>query len=277
MLGWTILSHTFPYTPHTGCYTVEPTDDLLSVYRRLRRGQQTPVRLTVPSVRRLARLAGTLANCLMLDSAEVATAFADSAFAAAQGYNTASLPSLFIPNTYEVYWDTSLERLMQRLKREYDAFWQAEGRDEAARELGMTREEVATLASIIDEETNYGPERARIAGLYINRLHRGMPLQADPTVKFALGNDSLRRILNSHLRTPSPYNTYLNTGLPPGPIRIATIASIDAVLNAEKHDYLYFCAREDFSGSHNFARTYAEHMANARRYQQALNARGIRK
>ena len=277
MLGWRLLSRAFPFTPHTGRYVVEPTDDLLTVYRRLRRGQQTPVRLTIPSVRRLSRLAGVLANNLMLDSTEVASAFADSAVAAEYGYSLATLPSLFIPNTYELYWDVSFNIFMQRMRREHDSFWQANNREQKAEALGMTKEQVATLASIIDEETNYGPERARIAGLYLNRLNRGMPLQADPTVKFSLGNDSLRRILNSHLRTPSPYNTYLNAGLPPGPIRIPTIASLDAVLGAESHDYLYFCAKEDFSGSHNFARTYAEHMANARRYQQALNQRGIRK
>ena len=277
LMGWQLLSRAFPFTPHTGRYAVEPTDDLLSVYRRLRRGQQTPVRLTIPSVRRLPRLAGVLANNLMLDSTEVAEALADSTVAASLGYTTATLPSLFIPNTYEVYWDISLKAFLQRMQREHDSFWQADNRLQRAQAMGFTPEEVATLASIVDEETNYGPERARIAGLYINRLHRGMPLQADPTVKFALGNDSLRRILNSHLTADSPYNTYRNTGLPPGPIRIATIASLDAVLGAEQHDYLYFCAKEDFSGSHNFARTYAEHMANARRYQKALNQRGIRK
>ena len=276
MFGWQLLSRAFPFTPHTGRYAVEPTDDLLSVYRRLRRGQQTPVRLTIPSVRRLSRLAGVLANNLMLDSTEVADAFADSTVAADYGYTLATLPSLFIPNTYEVYWDVSFNILMQRMRREHDNFWQADNREQKAEALGMTKEQVATLASIVDEETNYGPERARIAGLYLNRLRLGMPLQADPTVKFAMGNDSLRRILNTHLLTPSPYNTYLNKGLPPGPIRIPTIASLDAVLEAEHHDYLYFCAKEDFSGSHNFARNYAEHMANARRYQQALNQRGIK-
>lgn len=277
LVGWQLLSRVFPFTPHTGRYVVEPTDDLLTVYRRLRRGHQTPVRLTIPSVRRLSRLAGVLANNLMLDSTEVAEALADSTLVASLGYTTATLPSLFIPNTYEVYWDISLKAFLQRMQREHDSFWQADNRLQRAEALGFSPEEVATLASIVDEETNYGPERARIAGLYINRLHKGMPLQADPTVKFAMGNDSLRRILNTHLRTQSPYNTYLNTGLPPGPIRIPTIASLDAVLGAEQHDYLYFCAKEDFSGSHNFARTYAEHMANARRYQNALNQRGIRK
>ncbi len=276
MVGWDLLKKAATFKLHTGRYVVDSEDNLFTVFNRLRRGQQTPVRLTIPSVRRLSRLAGVLGENLMLDSAEVADAFADSAFAASWGYTTATLPSLFIPNTYEFYWDVTMEKLMQRMQRENETFWNAEQRQQKADELGMSHEEVATLASIIDEETNYDPERARIAGLYLNRLHRGMPLQADPTVKFALGDDDLRRILNTHLRTDSPYNTYRNMGLPPGPIRIATIASLDAVLQAEHHDFLYFCAKEDFSGSHNFARTYAEHMANARKYQRALNERGIK-
>ncbi len=276
LMGWRILSTLLPYRVHQGRYVVADGDNMLSVYRRLRCGHQSPVRLTLPPVRRLSRLAGVLSAHLMLDSATVAEAFADSSFAATYGFTTATLPSLFIPNTYEVYWDTSLDKFMQRMIRENDVFWQANKRDAAASAMGLTHAEVATLASIIDEETNYGPERARIAGLYLNRLKKNMPLQADPTVKFAVGNDSLHRILGQHLHIDSPYNTYRNTGLPPGPIRIASIASIDAVLNAEDHDYLYFCAKEDFSGSHNFARTYDEHMTNARKYQQALNHRGIK-
>lgn len=274
--GWNILHRLFPLTLRSGRYVVGPSDNMLGLYRRLRNGRQTPVRLTIPSVRRLARLAGTLAHNLMLDSAEVASAFADSAFTARYGYTTATLPALFIPNTYEVYWNCSLENLMQRMERENTSFWDAKGRNEAALAMGLSHEQVATLASIVDEETNYDPERATIAGLYLNRLHRGMLLQADPTVKFAVGDDTLRRIVGKHLQTDSPYNTYRYKGLPPGPIRIATIASIDAVLHAEQHDYLYFCAKEDFSGSHNFARNYDEHLANARRYQRALNERGIR-
>ena len=140
----------------------------------------------------------------------------------------------------------------------------------------MSHEEVVTLASIVDEETANNPEKPRVAGMYLNRLRTGMPLQADPTVKFALHNDTLRRILNEHLRVDNPYNTYRNAGLPPGPIRIPSVVGIDAVLRHENHNYLYMCAKEDFSGTHNFANTYAEHLKNARRYQQALNHRGIR-
>lgn len=276
LTGWKLLRKLSDFHTRAGRYAIQPDDNVITVFRRLRNGQQTPVRLTIPSVRRLSRLAGTLSEKLMLDSAEVADAFSDSTFAASYGYTTTTLPALFIPNTYEVYWTITLDALMQRMQRENDSFWKNEGRDEAARRLGMTHDEVVTLASIVDEETNAASEKPRVAGLYLNRLRLGMPLQADPTVKFATGDDTLRRILGSHLRIVSPYNTYLNTGLPPGPIRIASISGIDAVLKPERHDYLYFCAKEDFSGTHNFARTFAEHQQNARRYQRALNERGIR-
>ena len=275
-LYWRIMNHLRPYTPRTGRYAVEPGQGFLTTYRNLRRGYQSPVNLTIPSVRTLSRLAGVLSHKLMLDSTTMATAFYDSAFAAQYGYSIATLPSLFIPNTYEVYWDTPLEMFMERMQRENTRFWVQEGRNEAAQALGMTHEEVATLASIVEEETANNGEKPRVAGLYRNRLLKGIPLQADPTVKFAMQNDTLRRIRNEHLRTVSPYNTYLIKGLPPGPIRIPSIVGIDAVLHAERHNFLYMCAKEDFSGTHNFAVTYAEHLQNARRYQRALNERGIR-
>ncbi len=276
LTGWRLLRLVTDFKPLTGRYAIRPGDAMLTVLRRLRNGQQEPVRLTLPSVRRLQRLAGTLSQKLMLDSAEVANAFADSSFAAGWGYTLPTLPALFIPNTYEVFWNISLDAFMQRMQRENASFWDSEGRNAAAKKLGMTHEEVITLASIVDEETAYTPEKPRVAGVYLNRLRIGMPLQADPTVKFAVGDDGLRRILNQHLRIQSPYNTYIYKGLPPGPIRIPSISGIDAVLKAESHPFLYFCAKEDFSGSHNFARTWAEHIQNASRYQRALNARGIR-
>jgi UPF0755 protein len=165
---------------------------------------------------------------------------------------------------------------MERMAKENARFWGDANREAKAKALEMTHEEVITLASIVDEETANNAEKPRVAGLYLNRLHQGIPLQADPTVKFAMGDASLRRILNKHLTTDNPYNTYVHRGLPPGPIRIPTVAGIDAVLNAERHNYLYMCAKEDFSGTHNFAATYAEHLINARRYQRALNERGIK-
>ncbi|MBR1800124.1 MAG: endolytic transglycosylase MltG [Bacteroidaceae bacterium] len=275
-LYWRLANWLRPYQVHTGRYAIEPGTSFLRAYLALQRGHQTPVRLTIPSVRTMNRLVGFLSHQLMLDSAETARQLGDSAVAAAYGYSTATLPALFIPNTYEVYWDTSLATFLQRMQRENARFWEQEGRHAAAEALGMSHEEVITLASIVDEETANNGEKPRVAGLYLNRLQKGIPLQADPTVKFATGDPTLRRIRSEHLRIESPYNTYLHKGLPPGPIRIPSVAGIDAVLHLEHHNYLYMCAKEDFSGTHNFAATFAEHQQNARRYQRALNARGIR-
>ncbi len=273
---WKIINEVRPYKVRSGRYAVEPGESFLTIYHHLLRGQQSPVSLILPSVRTLDRLAGVLSRSLMLDSAEVAMQFADSAFAASNGYTTATLPALFIPNTYEVYWDTSLNSFMERMEKENERFWNQGDREEKAQQLNMSHEEIVTLASIVDEETANNAEKPRVAGLYLNRLHQGIHLQADPTVKFAVGDVTLRRILNKHLAIDSPYNTYIYKGLPPGPIRIPSVAGIDAVLHHEHHNYLYMCAKEDFSGTHNFASTFAEHQQNARRYQRALNVRGIR-
>lgn len=185
------------------------------------------------------------------------------------------MPALFIPNTYEAYWNTDAKAFIHRMKKEYERFWTQERRDKA-QACGLTPIEVSTLASIVEEETANKSEMPMVAELYLNRLQDGMPLQADPTIKFSLQEFGLRRILHKHLEVESPYNTYKHAGLPPGPIRIASIQGIESVLNHAQHDYLYMCAKEDFSGTHNFAATFAEHQANARRYQQALNKRNIR-
>ena len=272
---WDIYSKMFSFRPRTGRYRVEPGTKCLELYRGLRNGIQEPIKLVVPNSRTMDRLAAALSQSLMVDSAEIASALTDSIYCDTHGYTTATIPALFIPNTYEVYWDISVDKLVERMQRENARFWTAE-RKAKAEACGMTPEQVATLASIVDEETANNAEKPMIAGLYLNRLRLGIPLQADPTVKFAVGDFKLRRILNIHLGTESPYNTYRITGLPPGPIRIASIAGLEAVLNHAEHNYLYMCAKEDFSGTHNFATTLSEHYRNARRYQKALNARGIR-
>jgi UPF0755 protein len=182
---------------------------------------------------------------------------------------------MFIPNTYELYWNTSAQNLMQRMKSEYDKFW-TPARDAAREKLGLTRVQVSTLASIVEAEQQQHPdERPRIAGVYLNRLKRGMKLQADPTVVYANGDFGIKRVLNVHLQKDSPYNTYKYVGLPPGPINLPSIASIDAVLHPEQNDYLYFCAKDDFSGYHAFAATQQQHLVNAHRYQAALTRAGI--
>ena len=272
--GFPVLSALSGYTVKSGCYAVEPEDNMFSVFRRLKQGRQTPVRLTIPNVRTMERLAGALGKKLMMDSAVVAQHFADSTFCRQYGYDTATIACLFIPNTYEVYWNTSLEDFMKRMQKENTTFWNEE-RLRRAEAAGLTPNEVVTLASIVDEETANNAEKTMVAGMYINRLRTGMPLQADPTIKFALQDFGLQRITNAHLTVESPYNTYLNTGLPPGPIRIPSPIGLDAVLNYTKHNYLYMCAKEDFSGTHNFASNYAEHMKNARKYWNALNERKI--
>ena len=273
-IGFSLLGRVVGYKVRPGRYAVSRGDNLLSVFRRMRNGMQEPVNLTIPSVRTMDRLAEYLSQHLMLDSAEVAQSFADSVFCGRYGYNVQTLPALFIPNTYQVYWTISLDEFMSRMQRENKTFW-TQQREEKAAAMGFSHEEIVTLASIIEEETANNGEKPMIAGMYIRRLQIGMPLQADPTVKFALGDFSLRRIWGHHLTVESPYNTYKNTGLPPGPIRIPSVAGIDAVLNYVPHDCIYMCAKEDFSGTHNFARTYGEHLKNARRYTKALNERNI--
>ncbi|MDO4165471.1 MAG: endolytic transglycosylase MltG [Bacteroides sp.] len=259
---------------HTGRYAIRPDENVYHIFSRLYRGYQEPMNLTIGSVRTLDRLARSVGKQLMIDSAEIARALNDSLYRQRLGYTQETLPALFIPETYQVYWDMSVDDFFDRMKQEHERFWNEE-RLNKARALNMTPIEVSTLASIVEEETNNNAEKPMVAGLYINRLQRKMPLQADPTVKFALQDFGLRRITNQHLNVKSPYNTYQNPGLPPGPIRIPSPVGLDAVLNYTHHNYIYMCAKEDFSGTHNFAATYAEHTRNARKYWNALNERKI--
>jgi UPF0755 protein len=276
LLGYRLLTAFDGYADkiHTGRYKLEATDDWRHIYQRLRTGRQAPLRYTLPSVRTLDRLAQHVGGQLMMDDSELEALFADSAYVASLGYTRETLPALFLPNTYEVYWDVTPRDFIQRMQKEYAVFWNEERRAQAE-SIGLTPVEVATLASIVEEETANQAEKPVVAGLYINRLQRGMRLQADPTVKFAVGDFSLKRILHGHLDVDSPYNTYRYEGLPPGPIRIPSLKGIEAVLNYSRHTYIYMCAKEDFSGTHNFSSTSDEHLRNARRYQKALNEKGI--
>lgn len=259
----------------TGRYAINPKEGIVTIYRRLKNGQQSSLNLTIPEARTTDRLAAILSKKLMLDSATIASALSSQETCQKYGYDTCTIPAMFVPNTYDIYWNVSIDGFLERMKKEHDRFWNAE-RTTKASFHGLKPNEVATLASIIDEETANNAEKPMIAGMYINRLKKGMPLQADPTVKFALKQFGLKRIYNKLLRTDSPYNTYVHEGLPPGPIKVASIKGIDAVLNAVNHDYFYMCAKEDFSGTHNFAKTYPEHLQNAAKYTKALNERGIK-
>ena len=259
---------------HTGRYAIESSDGAFTLVRHIRNGMQEPLSLTIPEVRTKEKLAAYLGTKLMIDGTEIAELFTDTTICKKYDSTPETIIALFVPNTYEVYWDTPLEKLMGRMQQESKRFWNEERRSKA-KNIGLTPVEVMTLASIIDEETANNAEKPMIAGMYLNRLNKDMPLQADPTIRFALNDFTIKRVRNNMLRVNSPYNTYTNKGLPPGPIRIASVVSIDAVLNAASHDFLYMCAKEDFSGTHNFARTYDEHLKNAARYAEALNKRGI--
>lgn len=277
MKGFKIIAEQKGYDKNikTGRYAIKPTDNMRYLHRRLSLGYQTPVNLTIGSVRTMDRIARNASRQLMIDSTEIIGLLNDTAYLNTIGYTQQTIPALFIPNTYEVYWNISAEDFMKRMIKEHKVFWNEE-RIKKAKSIGLTPEEVATLASIVEEETAVNAEKPVVAGLYINRLKREMLLQADPTIKFSLQDFGLKRILFKHLEVNSPYNTYKHAGLPPGPIRIPSIQGLESVLNHARHNYLYMCAKEDFSGTHNFAVTSAQHAANARRYQQALNRRNIK-
>ena len=250
LTGFKLLASVKDYKSHihTGAYRLSAEETTLQLFRKLNNGHQTPVRLVVPGVRTIGRMAATVGRQIMADSARIASLLNDSAYCASLGYSKETLPAFFLPNTYEVYWDMTAEDFVKRMKKEYARFWNRQRKDKAEA-AGLTPVEVCTLASIVEEETANKSEMPVVAGLYLNRLRIGMPLQADPTVKFALQDFGLRRILHKHLETDSPYNTYKIQGLPPGPIRIASIHAIESVLNYAHHDYLYMCAKEDFSGT----------------------------
>lgn len=252
-----------------GHYTIKEGMSVISIVRMLVLGEQTPINLVIGEARTLPQLAGKLSKQIMADSVSLLSAMRNSELKAKCGYKRDSLIAMFVPNSYQVYWTITPEKLLERMKRESDAFWNEDRTAKLAR-TKLSKYQVMTLASIVYEETKNRGEMPKIAGVYINRLRKGMPLQACPTVKYAIGDFSLTRILYKHLRYDSPFNTYRNAGLPPAPICIPSIAAIDAVLNYEKSSYLYFCAKPEFDGTHNFARTLSEHNANSRRYNEAL-------
>ena len=241
----------------------------------LRSGKQTPIRLTFSNIRTVEQLAGVVGLRLEADSSSIAMLFHDPGYQEKYGFTAQNSLSILIPNTYEFYWNTSAEQFYDRMSKEYKIFWTV-ARKEKAKEIGLTQTQVTTLASIVEQETRKNDEKPIIAGVYMNRFNKGWKLEADPTLVYALGDFTIHRVLNEYKSIDSPYNTYMYTGLPPGPICMPNVASIDAVLNYKKHDYLFFCAREDFSGYHSFAKTYDTHLLNARRFQKELNRRGIK-
>ncbi len=260
---------------YPGKYTIRKGMSYKQLLGTIGANRQTPVNVTFNNIRTFEKLAAVVSKYIEPDSSSLIQFFQVPETAQQYGFSQNTFLGMFIPNTYEFYWDTTPEEFVARMKKEYDKFWN-DTRKEKLKHLDMTQQEVSILASIIIEESKYEPEMPRIAGVYINRLRKGMPLQADPTVKFAWKNPGIKRILFKHLEIDSPYNTYKHTGLPPGVICMPPIVAIDAVLNYETHDYLYFCAASDLSGKHVFAKNLAAHNKNAQAYAAALNRMGIR-
>lgn len=259
---------------HPGRYLLKEkmsNDELIDL---LRSGEQEPINLSFNSVRLIDDLAGVVAQQIEADSVSLLNMFHDVEMHEKYGFNEHTFRTMFIPNTYEMFWNTSAEQFVQRMAKEYKTFWNAE-RILKAKSIGLSQSEVSTLASIVEKETAKADEKPVVAGVYMNRIKKGMRLEADPTLIFAANDFTIKRVLNVHKEIDSPYNTYIYKGLPPGPITISEISSIEAVLNYEKHDYLFFCAKDDFSGYHNFAATYAQHKINARKWYKAMNAKKV--
>ncbi len=264
----------YPARVKAGKYKITRGMSNYNIVRMLRSGRQTPVKLVINKVRTQQDFAHLIGTQLEADSNKLLQLLSDSAFCAKYGQDTNTIMCAIIPDTYEFYWNTGAEKAFSKIQDNYNTFWN-DNRKQLAAAKKLSPQQIAIIASIVEEETNMNDEKGNVASVYINRYNKGMRLQADPTVKFAVGDFALRRITGVHLQTVSPYNTYMNSGLPPGPICTPSKKTLEAVLNSPSTDYIYFCAKEDFSGYHRFASNYADHMKNARLYQQALNARGI--
>jgi UPF0755 protein len=260
---------------YPGHYKLTPGMSNKDLITLLRSGKQTPVHFLFNNIRLPAELASVISRTIEADSVSIMKLFDDDLFLKQYGFNSKNCIAMFIPNTYEFYWNTSAKKFMERMAKEYKAFWNP-SRNLKANITGLTQTQVSVLASIVEQETQRIDERPLIAGVYLNRYNKGWKLEADPTLVFALGDFTIQRVLNQYKMIDSPYNTYMYAGLPPGPICIPSISSIDAVLNYSHHEYFYFCARDDFSGYHSFAKTYDQHLANAKRFQKELNRRKIR-
>lgn len=273
---WVALKKNYQNNIRPGRYLIKEGMSNNTLVNKLRGGMQSPVQVVFNQIRTKKQMAGCIANQIEADSIDIIELLTNNEFLVEYNLTPQTVMCVFIPNTYEIYWNTDAEGFFKRMYNEYDKFW-TDTRLEKTERIGLNQYEVSTLASIVEEETVKRDEMPIVAGVYMNRLAKGMRLQADPTVMFAWDDFSIKRVLKYHLEIESPYNTYEYTGLPPGPISMPSIAALDAVLNYQKHDYLYFCAKEDFSGYHYFSKTLAQHNRYAKLYQQALNKNKIYK
>jgi peptidoglycan lytic transglycosylase G len=271
---WLALKKNYHNHVYAGRYKLDSLMNNNDIINKLRSGHQDPIKVVFNSIRTREQLASKISKQIEADSISLLDVLNDDSIANHYGLKHETFTCIFIPNTYEFWWNTTAEKFVNKMYTEYKRFWN-KSRLEKAKVLNLTPEDVTTLASIVDEEAYFNNEMPRVAGVYINRLRKRMHLQADPTLKFALGDFSIKRVLNVHKQIDSPYNTYKRYGLPPGPISFPSVSAIDAVLNFESHSYIYFCAKPDFSGYHNFAKTLSQHNINARNYQRALNKERI--
>ncbi|QJD98084.1 endolytic transglycosylase MltG [Mucilaginibacter robiniae] len=274
-------AHNMKYTDRVkpGKYRLKSGMSNHTLIRMLQLGEQEPVQLAFHSSSKLrlkTQFASYVSKQLEPDSVVLIGLLDSAKFVAHYGFTPENVYTMILPNTYQFYWNTTGINFFKRMHQEYEKFWNAERKQKAAA-LNLTPIQVSILASIVDAEALHDDEMPTIAGLYLNRLHRGIKLEADPTVIYATGDFTIHRVLNKYLTNNSPYNTYQHTGLPPGPIMMPSINAVNSVLDYKKSDYIYMCAKEDFSGYHNFANNVADHLANAHRFQQALNERGIKK
>lgn len=260
---------------HPGKYQIKQGMGNFTIVQMLKGGKQIPVKLVINKLRTKDDIVRKICHSLEADSNELRMLFKDSSFLSTYGIDSNQIQVIVMPDTYQFYWNTNSKKAMEKIAKNYLKFWTKDRKDKAMK-LNLSLPQIITLSSIVEEETNMEDDKPIIASTYLNRLRKGMPLQADPTLKYAVGNFMLKRLTEVQMRSSSPYNTYRNKGLPPGPICTPAITTIDATLDAPTTDYLYFCAREDLNGYSNFSTTYAEHLINAKKYQQALNKRGIR-
>ncbi len=271
---WAVGKKNYANKVKAGRYRVQDRMSNNDFIDMLRSGRQEPVKLTFNNIRTLNQFAIRISEQLEMDGEDLLGLLVSDSVMVKYGFNSSTMKCMFLPDSYEVYWNISPESFIEKMYNEYNNFWKGR-QDRKAEAIGLSREEVITLASIVNEETRKNDEKPRVAGVYMNRLNKGMRLQADPTVIYAVGDFTIKRVLRKHYQIDSPYNTYKIDGLPPGPINMPEKSSINAVLNYEKHNYIYFCAKPDFSGYHNFARTHDEHNRNAALYRKELNKRRI--
>jgi UPF0755 protein len=273
--NWVAEKKNYPNKIKSGKYTIQNGWSNEELINHLRSGNQTPVKITFHNISRLTQLASIVSKQIEADSTELIQAFLSSQWMKENGLNKKTVQSIFIPNTYELYWNTDGSQFVHRMHQEYLHFWSID-KKKKAKDLGLTPVEISTLASIVEAETKKSDEMPKVAGLYLNRLTIGMRLQSDPTVVFAINKPNVHRVYYADLKINSPYNTYIHTGLPPGPIGFPSTKALNAVLDRDQNSYIYMCAKPDYSGYHNFAKSFSQHQKNATKYRAFLKREGIR-